>query len=121
MRITIALLISSSTLALPLLVNADTQYATVPPEMHAIIPCDSCGVGVTSASAIQTQSTDPTAGPSDPSSWSGSGPKDGNAILRHLPELFILNAMFANYSNGILTPGPASLGNILELYRIFYL
>lgn len=44
----------------------------------------------------------------------------GNDVLQKLPTLFVLNALFANESSGLLTHGPASLHNILTLYEIFF-
>ena len=44
----------------------------------------------------------------------------GNALLRNLPTLFVLNTLFASSSDGFLTPGPASIQNILLLYRLFF-
>jgi|SRR5581483_7162238 len=48
------------------------------------------------------------------------GPKTGNAILQNLPTLFVLDSLFKNSSNGVLTPGPTSLSDVLILYQIFF-
>lgn len=109
MRSLITLLISASLLALPFAASAATVSA--PQELHAIVPCDTCSPGITSASAVT---------PEGGAYGTWQAPQDGNALLRHLDQLFVLNALFSNYSNGVLTPGPASLGNILILYQIFF-
>lgn len=44
----------------------------------------------------------------------------GNDLLRNLPTLFVLDALFQNGSGGFLTPGPVSIQNILLLYRLFF-
>lgn len=41
-------------------------------------------------------------------------------LISNLPTLFTLNALFEDSSGGLLTPGKASLGNIIVLYQLFF-
>lgn len=44
----------------------------------------------------------------------------GNGLLQHLPTLFVLDSLFQNESSGLITPGPATLANVIVLYELFY-
>lgn len=41
-------------------------------------------------------------------------------LITSLPTLFTLNALFQETSGDLLSPGKASLGNIIVLYQIFF-